>query len=149
MFRGQYEHNVDAKGRLALPAAFKKVLAAQEETQLVVTRHLSSPCLVAYPLEEWRRFEAKFADLPQMDPHVMLMRRLYVGSAMDCSLDRLGRLVLPPNLREHASIDREAFWVGAMKTMEIWSPSNWQAEVEAQRTAVGPETLAKLAELGI
>lgn len=149
MFRGRYEHNVDAKGRLALPAAFKKVLAAQDEAQLVVTTHLSSPCLVAYPLEEWRAFEARFEKLPQFDPSVMLMRRLYVGSAMDCTLDRLGRLVLPPVLRSHASIEREVFWVGAMKTMEIWTPAAWAEQVEAQRPAVGPDVLAKLSDLGI
>ncbi len=149
MFRGRYEHNVDPKGRLALPAAFKKVLAGQDEGQLVVTTHICSPCLVAYPLAEWKAFEARFAALPQFDENVMTMRRLYVGSAMDCGLDKNGRLLLPPVLRAHAGIEREAMWVGAMNTMEIWTPQTWQAQVEAQRPAVGPQLLAKLSELGI
>ncbi len=149
MFRGRYEHNVDAKGRLALPAAFKKVLATQQEDQLVVTTHICSPCLVAYPLVEWRAFEARFAELPQFDETVMLMRRLYVGSAMDCGLDKTGRLLLPPVLREHAAIEREATWVGGMKTMEIWNPAAWKADVEAKRPTVGPDVLAKLGALGI
>jgi len=150
MFRGRYEHNVDAKGRLALPAAFKKVLAAQEaEGQLVVTKHLSSPCLVAYPLAEWRAFEARLAEQPQFNPTIMLMRRLYVGGAMDCPLDKLGRLVVPTPLREEAGIEREVFWVGQIKTMEIWTPEAWREHVDAQRPKVGPELLAQLGELGI
>lgn len=149
MFRGRYEHSLDAKGRLALPAAFKKVLAGAGEEQLVVTTHISSRCLVAYPLSEWRAFETKFDALPQFEPSVMTMRRLYFGHAMDCPIDRTGRVLVPATLREYARIEREAFWVGGMRTMEIWSPDAWRAEVEPQREAVGPEVLAKLGELGL
>lgn len=149
MFRGRYEHSVDAKGRLALPSAFKKVLAAQGTDHLVVTTHVSSPCLVAYPPDEWKAFEERLAALPQFDPSVMLMRRLYVGSAMDCAVDKQGRVLVPPVLREYAGLDKDAYWVGGMKTMEIWSKANWQAEVEARRPDVGPDVLQKLGELGI
>lgn len=149
MFRGRYEHSLDAKGRLALPAAFKKLLAARGEEQLVVTAHISSPCLVAYPEAEWREFEARLAKLPQFEPSVMLMRRLYVGSAMDCPLDKQGRVLVPPVLREPAGITKEAFWVGAMNTMEIWAPDAWSKQVVDARADVGPEVLAKLGELGL
>ena len=148
-FEAGFEHTLDAKGRLALPAAFKRTLAQTEEDTLVITTHISSPCLVAYTVSEWAAFEAKLSALPQFEPSVMLMRRLYVGSAMDCPIDKLGRLLVPPMLREHAKIEREVYWVGAIKTMEIWSRAVWQAEVEEKRPEVGPDLLAKLGDLGL
>lgn len=149
MFRGRYEHNLDPKGRLALPAAFKKVLAERSDEQLVVTTHISSRCLVAYPPAEWEAFEAKLAALPQFEPSVMALRRLYVGGAMDCAIDKQGRVLIPPVLREYAGLDKEAYWVGGMRTMEIWSKEAWQRDVESKRQAVGEDVLAKLGELGI
>ena len=151
MFRGRYEHSVDAKGRMALPSAFKKALGGTGEEQLVVTTHISTPCLVVYPPSEWTAFEARLAKLPQFDPSVMALRRLYVGGAMECAIDKQGRVLVPAVLREYAGLEleRAAYWVGAMKTMEIWSPSNWHRVVEDSRRAVGPDVLAKLSELGI
>ncbi|MCK6549342.1 division/cell wall cluster transcriptional repressor MraZ [Myxococcota bacterium] len=149
MFRGRFEHTVDPKGRLALPATFKKTLASAGHETLIITTHLSSPCLVAYSLDEWERFEDRVAKLPQFDPAVMKLRRLYVGSASEVEIDKQGRVLLPQVLREHAKLEREAYWVGAMQTMEIWSKAEWQAVVEPEREKVGPEVLAKLSELGI
>lgn len=149
MFRGRYEHNLDAKGRLALPAAFKKTLSKSGADHLIVTTHISSPCLVAYPPEEWEAFEARIAKLPQFDPSVMTLRRLYVGGAMECPIDRQGRVNIPPVLREYAGLEKEACWVGAMKTTEIWSKKNWFEIVETERSAVDEGVLAKLGELGI
>jgi len=147
MFRGRYEHSVDGKGRVALPAAFRRHLT--EGAQLVITTHLSAPCLVAYPEEAWAAFEAKVAALPQFDEGVMALRRLYVGSAMDCPVDRQGRLLLPQVLRAHARIEKEAFWVGGIQTMEIWGKETWSEVVEPQRASVGPAVLQKLGELGL
>ncbi|MBK8013392.1 MAG: division/cell wall cluster transcriptional repressor MraZ [Deltaproteobacteria bacterium] len=149
MFRGRYEHQLDVKGRLALPAAFKKTLLDAGESNLVVTPHISSPCLVAYPTAEWEAFEKRIAKLPQFDPSVMMLRRLYVGGAMDCAIDRQGRVLIPQILRDHAAIQREAFWVGGMRTLEIWSKTNWETLVEHARPDVGPDVLAKLGELGL
>lgn len=149
MFRGRYEHQLDPKGRLALPAAFRRVLAEAHEGTLVVTAHISSPCLVAYPVREWEQFELRLSQLPQFDRNVMLLRRLYVGSAMDCPVDRQGRVLIPPVLRTHAGLEREAYWVGGMKTLEIWSKAAWDASVEAMRAEVDLDVLGKLGELGI
>lgn len=149
MFRGRYEHTIDAKGRLALPAAFKKELAAQADAPLIVTTHISSPCLVGYPLEEWERFEAQLAKLPQFDPSVMTVRRLYVGAAMECPIDKQGRVLIPPVLREYARLERDVYWVGAMQMFEVWSKTSWQEVVERERGTVDKSVLEKLGELGI
>jgi len=149
VFRGRYEHQLDPKGRLALPAAFRRVLAQSHESTLVITAHISSPCLAAYPVPEWEQFELRLSQLPQFDRNVMLLRRLYVGSAMDCPIDRQGRVLIPPVLRAHAELEREAYWVGGMKTLEIWSKAAWDDRVEPMRAEVDVDVLAKLGELGI
>lgn len=148
MFRGQYEHTIDAKGRLALPSAFRRLLADSGEGQLVVTKHLSSPCLVAYPTAEWRSFEERLTNLPQFDHHVMLLRRLYVGGAMDCAIDKQGRVLVPPILREMAGLDREVFWVGSLRTIEVWDAARW-LEYRARDAAEAEAAVAKLGELGL
>jgi len=149
MFRGRYEHQLDPKGRLALPAAFRRVLNDRSEPTLVITAHVSSPCLVAHPVEEWEQFELRLSELPQFDQSVMLLRRLYVGSAMDCSIDKQGRVLIPPVLRAHAGLEREVYWVGGMKTAEIWSKAAWDASVESMRASVDHDVLSKLGALGI
>ena len=146
MFRGRYEHTIDPKGRLALPSAFKKELG--EELFVVIT-HISSPCLVAYPIVEWQRFEERLAKLPQFEPSVMTLRRLYVGGAIECAIDKQGRVLIPPVLREYARLERDAYWVGAMRTLEIWSKPAWHEVVEKERAAVSQDVLSKLGELGI
>lgn len=149
MFRGQYEHQLDPKGRLALPAAFRRVLAQTHESTLIVTAHPSSPCLVAYPVAEWEQFELRLSELPQFDQSVMLLRRLYIGSAMDCPIDRQGRVLIPPVLRNHAGLEKEAYWIGGMKNVEIWSRATWDESYASMREAVDDDVLAKLGELGI
>ncbi len=149
MFRGRYEHSVDSKGRIALPSTYRRLLSDADAKHLVVTTHLSDACLVAYPPEEWEAFEKRLAKQPQMNRGVILMRRLYVGNAHDCGIDKQGRILLPPTLRDYATIEKDACWVGGMRTLEIWSSDNWKKSVEAERENVGPEILEQLAELGI
>ncbi|MGF1508504.1 MAG: division/cell wall cluster transcriptional repressor MraZ [Myxococcota bacterium] len=147
MFRGRFEHTVDGKGRIALPAAVRRALS--EDETLVITTHVSAPCLVAHPLRDWAEFESRLAQRPQFDPGVMMLRRLYVGSAMDCPIDRQGRVLLPAVLRDYAGIQREAYWVGAIRSLELWNPENWAQHVEAARQSISTDLLQKLSELGI
>lgn len=149
MFRGRYEHTIDPKSRLALPSAFKRELEKLGDDPLVVTTHISSPCLVAYPLQEWQRFEERLAKLPQFEPSVMTLRRLYVGGAMECAIDKQGRVLIPQVLREYSRLEKDVYWVGAMRTLEIWSKPAWHEVVERERAAVSQDVLAKLGELGI
>ena len=125
MFRGRYEHAIDAKGRTSLPSRFREVLAANGESKLVLTTGLD-PCLVAYPMTEWMAFEDRLSRLPQFDPNVAMLRRIYVSGAVECDLDRLGRLVIPATLREHASLDREALWAGMGRHVELWAKGRFE-----------------------
>jgi len=151
MLRGCHEHTMDPKGRVALPIRFREELMKQyDDDRIVLTLHLSDPCLVMYPLAEWKAFEAKLAQLPQFDPTLALVRRLYGGRAHDCTLDKQGRLLVPPDLRRDGGIEREAVWSGQTRFAELWGKDAYEAHVSKLRAAAPPvDVLAKLAELGL
>ncbi|MCA9530901.1 MAG: division/cell wall cluster transcriptional repressor MraZ [Myxococcales bacterium] len=150
MFRGQYEHAIDGKGRTSFPARFREVLAQADETHVVLTTGLE-PCLVAYPMSEWIAFEERLAELPQFDPSVAMLRRIYVSGAVECELDKVGRVVVPVQLRRHAELEREALWAGMGTHIELWAKERFAAMRSAvlddpeRRAAVG----VRLAELGL
>ena len=150
MFRGRYEHAIDAKGRTSLPSRFRDVLGGTGDARLVLTTGLE-PCLVAYPMSEWLAFEGRLAKLPQFDPNVAMLRRIYVSGAIECELDKLGRILIPAPLRKHADLGREALWAGMGTHVELWSKERFEAmreqvlDSEQARMAM----VARLAELGL
>ena len=89
MFRGRYEHTIDAKGRTSVPARYRDVLAAVGERRIVLTSALD-PCLVAYTMPEWSAFEERLAKLPQFDRAVQKLKRIYVSGAVECEIDDVG-----------------------------------------------------------
>src|SRR5687767_4309836 len=129
MFRGQFEHAIDAKGRTSLPARFRSSLedAADGEVCLILTPALFDPCLHAYPLPAWEELEKKIAELPKFDPNVVAFRRRYVSAAVECELDKQGRILIPPSLREHAGLVKDVLWAGMGQTAELWSKDRWAA----------------------
>jgi MraZ protein len=120
VFRGQYAHAIDEKGRTSVPSRFREVLAAHGESRLVITMGVD-PCLVAYPMKEWIAFEERLSQLPRFDPSVAMIRRLYVSGASEVELDKAGRLLIPQTLRESAGLAREALWAGMGTHLELWS----------------------------
>jgi MraZ protein len=149
VFRGQYEHAIDGKGRTSVPSRFREVLGS-DETKLVVTTGLD-PCLVAYPMQEWRRFEERLAALPRFDPSVAMIRRIYVSGAVEVEIDKLGRVLIPAALREYAALARDALWAGMGRHLELWS----KARFDELRSSVladpsqREEMARRLAELGL
>jgi len=130
MFRGQFIHAVDQKGRVSLPARFRDLLFEQGESQFVLTPALFDPCLHLFPMRAWQEFESKIAELPSLDPHVVRFRRLYVSAAHECELDGSGRVLVPPNLRTKIELHREALFAGMGKNLELWSKDNWDKALE-------------------
>ncbi len=96
MFRGRYEHTIDAKGRTSVPARYRDVLDAAGERRIVLTSALD-PCLVAYTASEWAAFEERLAKLPQFDRAVQKLKRIYVSGAVECEIDDVGRILVPPD----------------------------------------------------
>ncbi len=135
MFRGQFQHSVDAKGRISLPARFREaVVGSDGDRPFVLTPALFDPCLHLYPLRAWEEFEAKIAELPSMDPHIVRFRRLYVSAAVECELDKAGRVLVPNHLREKACLDKDVLWAGMGHHLELWAKERWD-----QALLVSPE----------
>jgi MraZ protein len=141
MFLGRYAHNLDAKGRLAIPARYREALAEG----VVLTRGIDR-CLALYPLAAWRPLAEKVAALPLTDADARNFRRLVFAEAADLELDGQGRILIPPDLRRYADIEREALVVGVDTSIEIWSPARWEA-LSASLDADGAEIAQRLASL--
>lgn len=130
MFMGTFEHTLDEKGRLSIPSRFRDILTEKRISErLVVTQGLDN-CLVAYPLDEWKRFEEKIVSRPlNRSDDRYFVRRLLAG-AVECALDKQGRIGLPGGLRTYAGLEREAVVVGVSNRIEIWSPARWREYLE-------------------
>ncbi|MBN8226385.1 division/cell wall cluster transcriptional repressor MraZ [Corallococcus macrosporus] len=147
MFRGVYEHQIDAKGRTSLPAKLRETLVGAYDERLIVTTALD-PCLHAYPVREWEALETALARRNPMEPGVKTLMRLYVASAQECPLDKLGRLLIPPSLRAYAKLEKEVVWAGMVKVIELWSQEGWaKAQEDARQEATSQDVLRVLGEL--
>ena len=130
MFRGVQHINMDAKGRLAMPARQREPLLSQCDGQLVVTIDTQSRCLFIYPLAEWERIEREIQELPALKPEVKRFQRLVIGYATDLELDSNGRLLMPAPLRDYAQLEKKLVLVGQGRKLELWSEQLWLAERE-------------------
>ena len=147
MFRGRYEHTIDAKGRTSVPARYRDVLTTAGERRIVVTSALD-PCLVAYTPEEWNASEERLAKLPQFDRAVQKLKRIYVSGAVECEIDEVGRILVPQTLRDHARLKKDVLWAGAGRYAELWDKEEWTRHFETtddERRDIGN----RLAELGL
>ena len=147
MFRGQFQHALDAKGRIAVPARFRDALG--EGGVCVLTPAPFDRCLHLYPLSAWQLVEEKIADLPSMDPHVVRFRRIYVSAACECELDKAGRLLVPGSLRERVGLDRDALWAGMGRHLELWSAADWQQALHLEPEAEAAFRKAVLEQIKI
>ena len=147
MFRGVQHINLDAKGRLSVPARQRESLLDISAGSIVVTIDTQSSCLVLYPLREWERIEWDVQNLPTLNPAVRRFQRLVLGYASDLDLDSNGRILLPGALREYAHLEKRVVLVGQGNKLELWSESLWEAECEAALAADGGDLPAELMEL--
>jgi MraZ protein len=150
LFRGRYEHAIDAKGRTSVPSRFREVMTAQGDSQLILTTGLES-CLVAYPMTEWLAFENRLSALPQFDANVVTLKRIYVSGAVECDVDKVGRLLIPAALRKHAGLKRDALWAGMGSYIELWAKEGFEdlrKEVLSDQDR-RLEIARRLAELGL
>ncbi len=145
MFRGHFEHAIDDKGRTSLPARFRDVLTATGDSRLVVTPALGDPCLDVYPVQAWEQLEAKLAQLNAFDAEVIEFRRFYVSAAVECELDKQGRILVPQGMRDHAGMEKNVLWLGHGQKAELWAQQKWEQlsqkksaeDLKALRAAMG------------
>jgi len=121
MFIGEYNHTIDAKGRMAVPIKMR----GQLSDGAVVTRGVDT-CLFIYPKTEWDTLATKLANLPLTDTKARAFVRLMLSGAMDVEFDKQGRILLPAYLRSYASLKKEAVIVGLYNRLEVWDDKNWQ-----------------------
>ena len=138
MFLGNYEHNIDDKGRLTIPSKFREEL----EGGVVVTRGLDG-CLWAFSRSEWEILAEKISGLPTTNQAARNFARLMFSNASDSIPDRQGRVLIPQSLRDYAGIDNETILIGVMNRVEIWNPAKWNQVV----TTVEQDTEAIVAQL--
>ena len=132
---GEFQHTVDPKGRLIVPAKFRDALGEK----FVATKGLDN-CLFVYPMGEWQALEQKLKSLPFTKADARAFVRFFFSGATECEVDKQGRILLPANLRDYAKLDKDVVVIGAGTRVEIWSRDNWdnyssQAESKYEENA--------------
>ena len=141
MFMGEYNHTIDAKGRLIIPAKFREVLG----DEFVVTKGMDG-CLFVFDNSEWQVFAEKLRSLPMIDTEVRQFTRFFLAGAASVEVDKQGRILLPSVLRDFAGITKDTVLIGVGSRIEIWSKDRWEGTVTYQDM---DEISTHMVELGI
>lgn len=143
MFIGEYSHNLDDKGRLSIPAKFRRELTGG----LVVTRGLDH-CLWLYPKDEWEEMAKRLAALPVSQANSRAFARLMLAGAWDAELDSQGRVIIPEYLRSFATLDKKITVAGLYNRVEIWDEAKW-AEYKSKAESESESIAEAMGELGV
>ena len=125
MLIGEYEHTIDAKGRLSMPSKLRRDMGEA----FIVTKGLDG-CLFAFSQDEWKNFETKLKALPLSDKNARNFVRFFLAGATECELDKQGRFLIPSNLREAGKLEKEAVIIGVGTRLEIWNKDVWTSKDE-------------------
>ncbi|MGO2722273.1 MAG: division/cell wall cluster transcriptional repressor MraZ [Lactobacillus sp.] len=120
MFMGEYQHNLDTKGRLIVPAKLRDQLGSK----MVLTRGMEG-CIFGYSVTEWQKIEAKLAQLPLTKKNARRFTRMFYSGAMEAEFDKQGRINLTTTLKKHAALEKACVIVGVSDRIEIWSQARW------------------------
>jgi len=142
MFMGQYQHSLDPKGRVIIPSKFREQLGES----FILTKGLDH-CLFVYPKDEWNVLEQKLKSLPFTQKDARAFIRFFFSGAVETEMDKQGRILIPPQLREHARIEKDLMIIGVSNRVEIWSLEEWESySKEASETY---EEIAEKLDLGL
>ncbi|HXG51480.1 MAG TPA: division/cell wall cluster transcriptional repressor MraZ [candidate division Zixibacteria bacterium] len=149
MFRGTFEHTLDAKGRLSIPVKFRDVLTGKGDDRIIITNFVvgGNRCLDIYPLDEWLRLEEEIRKRPKFDPKMVMFQNYYLGGACECVVDKQGRILIPPLLRQYANLRRNVVLVSALEKFRVWDQETWKkvfADAE-EKLLQDPDFLGDLA----
>ncbi|HET9430884.1 MAG TPA: division/cell wall cluster transcriptional repressor MraZ [Chitinophagaceae bacterium] len=140
-FLGEFEATLDAKGRFLLPAGFKRQLPEEEAMRFVINRGFEK-CLSLYPLKSWEPLFADISKLNDFDPRVREFRRYFLNGATFVEPDTAGRLLVPPNLKDHAGLEKDIVLVAAVNKIEIWDSNKYKQLFES----FSPDAFSALAK---
>ena len=122
MLMGEYEHSLDVKGRLIMPAKLRQDIG----DKFVLTKGLDG-CLFAFSQEEWINFETKLKSLPLSDRNARNFVRFFLSGATECEIDKQGRFLITSNLREYAKLEKDTVIIGVGTRIEIWDKEKWKS----------------------
>ena len=125
MLMGEFEHTLDTKGRISMPAKLRKDMG----DAFILTKGLDG-CLFAFSSEEWLNFETKLKSLPLSDKNARNFVRFFLAGATECEIDKQGRFLIPSNLRQAANLEKDAVIIGVGTRLEIWNKSTWKFKDE-------------------
>lgn len=120
MFMGEYQHSIDSKGRMIVPAKFRDILGES----FVITRGLDQ-CIFGYPMEEWRKLEEKLKDLPMTKKDARAFARFFFSGATEVDIDKQGRINIPSTLVQFANLEKDCVILGVSSKIEIWAKEAW------------------------
>ena len=143
MLIGEYNHSIDAKKRLAIPAKLRKLFG----DRAVITRGLNN-CLFLYPIEQWQKLTEKLGQLPVGQGDTRSFSRLMFSGAMEVELDQLGRILVPDYLKSYAELAQRVVIIGVYDRLEVWDEkrwSNYKQDAEKNTDMIAE----KLGELGL
>lgn len=137
-FRGNYQHSLDEKGRVNLPASFRQVLIEHREATVVLTNFVcdGARCLDGFSLSGWRAFEKRLAERSRFDPQLRQLENFYLARATHCPVDASGRINIPQYLRNYAGLRREVSFTAAMHGFRVWDSKIWELVFREAETAL-------------
>jgi MraZ protein len=143
MFTGTYFHSMDNKGRISIPARYREILQERQDRNIILTNFFGG-YVIAFPQSEWEKVEAKLANQPIFSREVRSIQRFLTSAMEECPLDRQGRILVGPNLRDYAKLGREVALVGAIRCFEIWDRATFESHRKQLEESINEEVLHEL-----
>jgi MraZ protein len=128
MFRGRNDQTIDVKSRIILPVKFREILTKKYDNTLVLTNF--DGCLIAYPTEEWIEVEDKIRKLPSGNRQVRAFKRFIISGISECSVDKQGRVLIPPSLKKYAQLEKDIVINGQINHFEIWNRERFYESIQ-------------------
>jgi MraZ protein len=147
MFRGRNDLTIDDKGRVMLPVKFRDYLSKKDETALILTN--IDDCLIAYPTAAWAEIEQKILARPDQTSAERNFKRFLIGGVQECPLDRQGRILIPPSLRQYAALEKDVVIAGLIDHFEIWNLGRYATTIQGAQSAESQEIRELRRDVGL
>ena len=132
-FTGKHYNSLDPKGRLIVPASFREILSSNHSSKLILTNEVFDCCLCAYPVEEWQKLIDKVNQMPQTSDAIKYFMRRVIGSAVECEIDKQGRVLVSSALRIDAGLNSDVVLLGLGNRIEIWSKNEFEGVADPSK----------------
>jgi MraZ protein len=146
MFRGRFVHTIDSKNRMSLPGVFRTELQRRSEQPPILTN--AHQCLELHPFEDWQHFEERIVGIATIDPQAQAYARMMVSGAVECPVDKQGRILVPQHLREYAGLDRDVTVAGVGPKIELWNSARFEANLIQTQARFEEMAMSLAAKLG-